>query len=111
MLGSETATFSSEVEYDGNNDPIAGTGQPWTVEGCHVEPLDGTDITAQDRSGTATRLKVFIPVTSGISGDTVITSIGSRGGPYRIEGDPQPFIDDEDPELSGYAVIARSAKG
>ncbi|AZV00738.1 hypothetical protein SEA_KIKO_10 [Gordonia phage Kiko] len=111
MLGTETVTFTSEVEYDENNDPVAGTGQPRSVDGCLVEPLDGADTTARDRSGTVSRLRIFVPVTSGITGDTAIVSVGTRGGPYRIEGDPQPDINDEDPELSGYVIVATSAKG
>ncbi|AZF93586.1 hypothetical protein SEA_EYES_9 [Gordonia phage Eyes] len=111
MLGTETVVLAGEIEYDADNNPVPDTGMPKTVEGCTVEPLDGADTTASDRSGTSTRLRVFIPLTSGVSGDTVITSIGGRGGPFEIEGDPQPFIDVEDPELSGYVVIAYSAKG
>ncbi|QLF84819.1 head-to-tail stopper [Gordonia phage BBQValindra] len=111
MLGTETVVLAGEVEYDADNNPVPDTGVPLAVDGCHVEPLDGTDTTASDRSGTSTRLRVFIPLTSGVTGDTVITSIAGRGGPFEIEGDPQPFIDDEDPELSGYVVVAYSAKG
>lgn len=111
MLGSETCVLAGETEYDADNRPVPDTGATKTVHGCHVEPMDGADTTASDRSGTSTRLRVFIPLTSGVTGDTVITSISGRGGPFAIEGDPQPFVDDEDPELSGYVVVAYSAKG
>lgn len=116
MLGSETCILAGRVHYDDSNDPVPGTELPVEVHGCYVEPLgvDGprrSDVIERDRSGTTTRLRVFIPVTSGVTGDTVITEIVGRGGPYRVEGNPQPFIDDEDPELSGYIVTVFAARG
>lgn len=108
MLGTETVTVAGEVEYDDDNDPIPGTGGQTTVGGCLVEPLDGTDIVDLARSGTTCRVRVHLPITVGVSGDSVLTV---RGRPFRVVGDPVAFIDPEDTELSGYVVVAESVQG
>ncbi|QMU22506.1 hypothetical protein [Gordonia rubripertincta] len=111
MLGTETVGVGSEVEFDSNNDPIPGTGTPKPIAGCLVEPMDpltSSETVDRDRSGTVSRVKVLLPITSGVTGDTRLVV---RGEPYLVLGDPIPYVDDEDPELSGYEVIAVSAKG
>lgn len=116
MLGTETVVPKQERAFDDNNDPIeppAGTTS--SIPGCLVEPLntlDSTiDITRSDRSGTATRIRVFLPtITAGVAADKIFT-IAGRPGAFRVIGDPVPHISDEDPELSGYAVLAESVRG
>ena len=108
MLGSETVIVGAEVEYDDNNDPIPGSGS-LTVEGCGVFPMDGADFANASRSGTTTRVRVLLPITTGVSGDSVLTVRGVAG--FRVEGDPVPYIDDEDPELSGYDIEATRREG
>lgn len=111
MLGTETVRVENETELDADNDPVPGTGVPKSVEGCLVEPLQplaSGESVERDRSGTVARVKVLMPITSGVSGDSRLVI---RGNPYLVSGDPIPFVDDEDPELSGYEVIAVSAKG
>ena len=108
MLGTETVVVVGEVEYDADNDPIPGSGS-LTVEGCGVYPMAGADLESAARSGTTARVRVLLPITSGVSGDSVLTVRGVPG--FRVEGDPVPYIDDEDPELSGYDLTAILAKG
>ncbi|QKY80010.1 head-to-tail stopper [Gordonia phage Doggs] len=111
MLGTETVGLDSETEFDADNNPIPGTGTPKPIDGCLVEPLQplaSGESVERDRSGTVSRVKVLMPITAGVSGDSRLVV---RGDPYLVSGDPIPFVHDEDPELSGYEVIAVSAKG
>lgn len=115
MLGTETVVTAPAPQFDDNNDPVPGSGAEQTIDGCLVEPLNTigntADITAADRSGTVSRIRVHMPtITAGVAAEKVFTITG-RPGRFRVIGDPVPYIDDEDPELSGYAVTAESVKG
>lgn len=107
MLGSETVVLTGEVRRDSDNNPTPGSGS-LTVDGCLVETMSVSETAESDRDSRVTVIRVFLPITDGVDGRTAVTV---RGRTYRVDADPEPYIDDDDPELSGYVLTARRAKG
>lgn len=107
MLGTETVTVSGDMvrDEDGRVIPGAGIGP---VEGCQVQPLSTAELVERGRSSTDDAVRVLLPITEGIDRGTVLIIRGKR---YQVDGNPQPYIDPEDPDLSGYDVEASRRVG
>lgn len=106
MLGTETVAIRQSGGVGPKGDPIAG--RTWTVDNCLVAPASTAEQLAIDRTGGTTSVVVTLPITASIDHTC---DLGIRGRWYRIIGDAEPFINDEDPELSGYQVTATRAQG
>lgn len=109
MLGTETVTVRKGAGKTAGGDPIPGTS--WPVDGCLVDPGGTGSVSEQlDKARTAglTTVAVTMPITAGID-HTCELKIRDRW--YRIVGDAEPFVNDEDPELSGYQVTATRGAG
>ena len=107
MLGTETVTVSGDMvrDEDGRVTPGAGIGP---VEGCQVQPLSTAELVERGRSSTDDAVRVLLPITEGIDRGTVLIIRGKR---YQVDGNPQPHIDPEDPDLSGYDIEASRRVG
>lgn len=107
MLGTETVYVGGDLVRDSNNNTVATAGIG-DVEGCQVQPLSSAELVERGRTGTEDAVQVFLPVTDGINSTSLLTI---RGKKYQIDGNPQPYIDPEDPELSGYDITATRRLG
>lgn len=108
MLGTETVHVGADLVRDSDGNMVPGPAGVGDVEGCQVQPLSAAELVERGRQGTEDAVSVFLPITEGI----VSTSLLSvRGKKYQIDGSPQPYIDPEDPELSGYSVTATRRVG
>ena len=103
MIGTETVQVKTGVRFDRHNNPLPATGTPTPIRECVVEPLGSEEMVVRDRRGTYSKIRVFMPVTTGVDKSSVVTA---RGLDYEVVGDPDLWIDDEDPELSGLVLIA-----
>jgi hypothetical protein len=107
MLGDVTVTVRQSGRRDADGNPIP-PGAAFTVDNCLVAPVKAAELLAVDRSEGTTTVVVDLPITTGIDHTC---ELGIRGRWYRILGDPEPYISDEDPEMSGYQVIATRGSG
>lgn len=109
MSAGETVTVRPGVEYDDDNDPIPGSGAPFDIEGCVVEPLGGTEAIESDRRGTVDRLRIYAPgpVPHEIPNTAEVVV---RGRAWQIDGNPDDWLDD-DPDLSGPVITVQRARG
>ena len=107
MLGTETVYVGEDFVRDDDGKVTRNPAQV-AVENCQVQPVSSAELRERGRSGTDDVIDVFLPITTGITSDTVLIV---RGEPYAIDGNPLPRLDDEDPELSGYAVQAERRQG
>ena len=107
MLGTETVHVGGDLVRDSNGNTSATTGIG-NVEGCQVQPLSSAELVERGRTGTEDAVQVFLPITEGIDKKSLLTI---RGKKYQIDGNPLPYIDDEDPELSGYDITATRRLG
>jgi hypothetical protein len=107
MFGNETVIVSPGTTYDSNDDPVAGVGSPDEIEGCVVEPLGSEELTVRGRTGTYSKIRIFLPVTEGVAATDVVSA---RGKSYEILGEPDEWID-EDPDLTGLVVTAVRMRG
>ena len=107
MLGTETVVVEGDFVRgtDGKVTKTAGLGP---VDNCQVQPATTKELVDRGREGTEDAVRVFLPITSGLNRNKVLVVRGAR---YSIDGNPQPYIDPEDPELSGYDVFAITAAG
>lgn len=106
MLGTDTITVRQSGTRDADGNPI--TGATFTVDNCLVGPLAAAELLAVDRSEGTTTVVVDLPITAGIDHTC---ELGFRGRWYRVKGDPEPLINDEDPDLSGYQLRATRSSG
>ncbi|MDL9938686.1 hypothetical protein QSJ18_18220 [Gordonia sp. ABSL1-1] len=107
MLGTETVTIGGDFTRDDDGRLVASVGLG-AVDGCQVQPMSADELVARGRQGTEDAIRVFIPVTTGIDNNSTLIV---RGNPYRVDGNPQAYIDPDDPELSGYDITATRAAG
>ena len=107
MLGTQTVMVRQAGRRDADGNPIPPPPS-WTVDNCLVGPVTAAELLAVDRTEGTTTVVVDMPITSGID-HTCELGIGDRW--YRVLGDPEPYVSDEDPELSGYQVIATRGAG
>ncbi len=107
MLGAETVQIrtAAGVDDDGWATPA---GTPADVEGALIEPLGGAELLEATRTGATSALRVFLPVIDGI---TAADEVKVRGLWYRIVGDPVAYVNDEDPDLSGYVLTCTRGEG
>jgi hypothetical protein len=107
MLGTETVHVGGDLvrDGDGNMTPTTGIGD---VKGCQVQPLSATELVERGRAGTEDAVQVLLPITEGITSKSLLAI---RGKKYQVDGNPQPYIDPEDPDLSGYDITATRRAG
>lgn len=109
MLGTETVIVGRERDRDEDGKPATGpTTGIGPVAGCVVSQLRSSELVEAGRNPTDDVVRVFLPITEGIDADTVLTV---RDKPYQVDGNPEPYIDPEDPELSGYDLEATHRAG
>lgn len=113
MLGTETVYLSTGQALDSDNNPTSGA-DPIAVHGCLVEnaTVRGDEGLPDELRGQATgsvaSIRIYMPITSGVSSTTALKV---RGKLFQVVGDPEAFINDEDPELCGYVVLAKAGRG
>lgn len=100
MLGTETVRVRRRGGTDPDGDPLPAAA-PWAVDGCLVEPITGAELLAVAIDGATNVARVFVPLTDGIDNTC---EIEIRGRWYRTIGDVVAYVNDEDPELSGYSL-------
>lgn len=111
MLGTETVTVAGDLVRDDDNNmvPAPGLGK---VDGCCVFPLSTSELIERGRSGTADVIRVTLPITEGIDSTSILV-LSDRAGDlrYQVDGNPAPYINPDDPELSGYDITATRRVG
>lgn len=107
MLGVEEVGVVGALVRDGDG-KVAASPNGTPVSGCLVTPLSSTEIVDRGREATDDLVRVQLPITTGITRDSILVVRGHR---YQIEGDPTPFIAEDDPDLSGYDVIGYRRRG
>ena len=107
MLGTETVIVAGDFvrDEDGKVTQSAGIGP---ITGCQVQPLTSQELVERGRSATDDAVRVLLPITDGITRDSLLVA---RGVTYQIDGNPQPYVDPDDPELSGYDIEATRREG
>lgn len=108
MLGSETVTVTGQLirNSDGSvSQPAASI----VVRDCVVAPLTTEERKAAGVDADTLTMRVLLPTTQKLPIDCVVT-IGGRGD-FTIQGEPEPFIDPDDPELSGYDLTVYREQG
>ena len=109
MIGTETIEIVAEPGgRDEDGKVLAGSAQKVTVEGCHVSPRTASELVAAGRESTEDVVRVLLPITAGLTRWSVLVVRGKR---YQLDGEPTPFISDDDPDLSGYDVEATYRAG
>lgn len=109
MSAGETVTIRPGVEYDDNNDPVPGSGAPFTIDGCVVEPLGSTEAVETERRGVVDRLRIYAP--GPVPHEIPATAeVLVRGRAWQLVGDADEWIDD-DPDLSGPVLTVQRARG
>jgi hypothetical protein len=106
MLGTEPVRVRRRGGITADGDPTPAT--EWPVDDCLVDPGALGERLDIDRTAATTTVAVTMPITAGIDHTC---ELKIRGRWYRIVGDPEPFVNDEDPELSGYQVTATRGAG
>lgn len=109
MSAGETVWIKPGTRLDDDQNPIPATGSEFDIEGCEIEPLGSDESEDVGRSGTVTRIRIFAPgpVSRAITATDVVEA---RGETWRIDGEPDVWIDD-DPELSGPVITASRRLG
>lgn len=107
MLGTETVIVTGDFVRDEDGHVTAGTGIG-PVDGCQVQPLTTAELVERGRSSTTDAIRVLLPITTGLDRGSVIVARGRR---YQVDGNPIPYLDPEDPELSGYDITATRRAG
>ncbi|OBC12180.1 hypothetical protein A5788_22345 [Gordonia sp. 852002-50816_SCH5313054-c] len=107
MLGTETVIVTGDFVRDEDGNVTSGTGIG-PVKRCQVQPLTSQELVERGRSATDDAVRVLLPITEGISRDSVLIVRGER---YQVDGNPQPYIDPDDPEMSGYDIEATRRAG
>lgn len=107
MLGGERVLVLGDTTLDADNNPIPGSGEE-IVDGCLVSPMSATELREVGRDGDQDVVRVQLPITSGV---TATTRLKVRGLLYRVDGTVQPFLAEDDPELSGYDLTATRTSG
>ncbi|HEY9314632.1 hypothetical protein [Williamsia sp.] len=110
MLGTETVQVAGDLVRDGNGNTskVPDLGR---IPNCRVEQLSSAELAERGRAGTDDAIRVFLPITSGISSRTVLKLVDRGNEKYKVDGNPLPEIDPEDPELSGYDITATRKVG
>lgn len=89
QLGGETITATPEPERDDNGDPIAGTAEPFDIEGCALWPK-GTSEDSFRAATTTEDLVLLAPVyETDLAADMTIER---RGVTYRLDGEPAAWL-------------------
>ena len=104
MLGTETV----QVRRRGDNGAGGWPSLPVPVDGCLVNPAGGAEAIGADRTAGTGMVTVTMPITAGIDHSC---ELQIRGRWYRIVGDVEVYVNDEDPELSGYQLTCRRGAG
>lgn len=109
MSDGEKVTVRPGVVLDGNNNPVPGSGAPFDIDDCVIEPLGSDEATGTDRRGTVKRLRIYAPgpVPHEIeASDEVVV----RGKVWQVEGLTDDWAD-EDPDLSGPVFTVARGRG
>ncbi|MBM4512218.1 hypothetical protein GS445_02050 [Rhodococcus hoagii] len=109
MSDGEKVTVRPGVVLDGNNDPVPGSGIPFDIDDCVIEPLGSDEAATTTRNGNVRRIRVYAPgpVPHEIQAtDEVVV----RGKVWRIDGFADEWIDN-DPDLSGPVFTASRGTG
>lgn len=107
MLGTETVIVGGDFvrDEDGRVTQAVGIG---AVDNCQVQPMSAKELVDRGRDGDEDAVSVFLPITAGLDRTSTLTV---RGVTYSIDGNPQPYVNPEDPDLSGYSVTATRRAG